>query len=220
LDTGFELEDNGIPVGLALQADGKILAAGSFVSLGGEQRNLIGRLANDTAALQRLAMDSAGTTAMWYRGGSAPEVEQVTFEASVDRANYTTLGNATRFGGGWQLGGLSLPAGQNFYLRARGRTAGGRFNGSSGLVESVAQFWRLPPPYLDIVTVVGSGVFQFAFTNTNAMSFSVLASGDLAAPTSAWENLGTAVPVGNGIYQFSDSPAVNYTQRFYQVRSP
>ena len=76
---------------------------------------------------------------LWTRGGSAPEVSQVTFELSVNGgAAWTSLGNGTRVGttANWQLSGLSLSNGGQ--VRARGRTTGGYHNGSAGLVESVA----------------------------------------------------------------------------------
>ncbi len=34
------------------------------------------------------------------------------------------------------------PIGQNYWLRAEGRTGGGIYNGSQGLVDSVRQVWR------------------------------------------------------------------------------
>lgn len=64
----------------------------------------------------------------------------MTFEQSLDGSNYVVLGSATRISGGWQITGLSLPAGENFHVRARGRASGGYEHGSSGLIESVAQF--------------------------------------------------------------------------------
>jgi hypothetical protein len=35
-----------------------------------------------------------------------------------------------------------------------------------------------------------------------------------------WEVLGPPVPVGGGLYQFTDPAATNHAQRFYQLRSP
>jgi uncharacterized delta-60 repeat protein len=205
---------------LALQDDGKILVGGVFTLLGGQPRSRIGRLANDTAALQRLALDSSGTAVTWSRGGSAPEIEQVTFEGSVDGTNYALLGHAARVSGGWRLEGLALPAGQSLHVRARGRTVGGMRNGTGGLIESVAQFWRLPPPFISSVQVLAGGTFQFSFNNTNAAYFSVLANANVAAPVAEWEVLGAPVPVGGGLYQFTDPGATNHPRRFYQLRSP
>jgi hypothetical protein len=220
LDGSFDPVADGFVLGLAVQADGKILMGGDFISLNGQRRDLIGRLTSGGPALQRLALDVRGMMMTWSRSGSGPEVEQVTFEQSLDGTNYTALGRATRISGGWQLTGLSFPIGQTFYLRARGRSLAGRFNGSSGLIESVAQFYRIAPPQLTRVMKDGSGVFQFAFSNVNATAFTVLAATNVSSPMPNWEVLGGPVPVGNSVYQFTDPSATNHTRRFYQLRSP
>ncbi len=82
---------------IAVQADGKILAGGSFTSIGGQSRSLFARLSNDTAALQNLAVTQ--TTITWTRGGSSPQFARVTFESSTDNVNYTSAGQRH---GGWQ----------------------------------------------------------------------------------------------------------------------
>ena len=48
------------------------------------------------------------------------------------------LGSGARVPGGWRLSGLSLPAKQNLYIRARGFYGTGVFNGSGSIVESIA----------------------------------------------------------------------------------
>jgi uncharacterized delta-60 repeat protein len=198
---------------VVLHADGKIVLGG-----GGPPRG-IARVGNNTAALQSIEVSQDGATVTWKRNGSSPEVQHVSVEQSANGTNFTLLGRPTRISGGWQLTGDPLPAGQLLYLRARGRTTGGR-NGSSGLIESIAQFWRLPPPFISSVQVLGGGAFQFSFTNTNAVAFSVLASTNVAAPLASWENLGPPVPVGNGLYQFTDPGVTNHPRRIYQLRSP
>jgi hypothetical protein len=219
-DISFNPEAAGQVRSVAIQSDGKILLGGFFTSMNGQARRGIARLTSGSVALRTLAINTAGTAATWNRSGAGPEVEQVIFESSTDSTNYTPLGNAVRIPDGWQLTGLSIQSGLPFYLRARGRTTSGERNGSSGLIESVAQFWRLPPPFISSVQVLGGGVFQFSFTNRNAVLFSVLASGDVAAPSASWENLGAPVYVGNSLYQFTDPGATNHARRFYQLRSP
>ena len=120
---------------IAVQADGKILAGGAFTSIGGQTRSRFARLSNDTAALQNLAVTQ--TTITWTRGGSSPQFTRVTFESSTDNVNYTPLGNGTAAGSNWTLTGLSLPTGQNIYIRARGYYRSGYFNGSESITESV-----------------------------------------------------------------------------------
>lgn len=196
------------------------MLGGLFDTLSGQHRDMLGRLTSGGAALQKLTINVNGTTTTWNRDGTGPEIEQVTFELSTDNANYTPLGNATRIDGGWQLTGLLLPVGKNFYLRARGRTVGGQYNGSSGMLQTVAQFYRIPPAHITSVGKTGGGVFQFAFTNTSGASFTVIATTNVAAPVASWEVLGPPQPIGNGIFQFTDPSVTDHQRRFYQLRSP
>ena len=79
---------------IAVQSDGKILAGGSFTSIGGQSRSLFARLLNDTAALSNLAVTASTVTLT--RDGSAPQFARVTFEQSNDNgATWNFLGNAT-----------------------------------------------------------------------------------------------------------------------------
>jgi len=67
----------------------------------------------------------------------------VTFELSTDGGTvFTPLGAGTRISGGWELTGLSLPA--SGHIRARARTTGAFYNGSSSLVETVEGFGANP----------------------------------------------------------------------------
>jgi uncharacterized delta-60 repeat protein len=119
---------------IAVQADGKILAGGIFTSIGGQTRERFARLSNDTAALRNLAVTQTNIT--WTRGGSSPLLWRVTFEQSTDSVNYTPLGNGTAAGSNWTLTGLTLPTGQNIYIRARGYYRSGQ-RGSESITESV-----------------------------------------------------------------------------------
>jgi hypothetical protein len=122
---------------IAVQADGKILVGlgGVTPNIGGYYRSLLARLTNDTPALQNLAVTQ--TTVTWTHGGSSPQFARVTFESSNDNVNYTPLGNGTASGSNWGLTGLSLPTGQNIYIRARGYYRSGYQNGSESTTESV-----------------------------------------------------------------------------------
>ena len=86
---------------------------------------------------------------LWNRGGSAPELSQVTFELSVNGcATWTSLGAGTRVGptAYWQRTGLALPtSGQ---IRARGSPSGGNNNGSAGWVQTVVSFSGIAPAAL------------------------------------------------------------------------
>ncbi len=76
-------------------------------------------------------------------------------------------------------------------------------------------------PFLNPVKL-GDGSFQFGFINGSGPSYSVLASTNLSATVNTWTNLGAAteMPVGSGLFQFTDHQAPNYPQRFYRVSSP
>ena len=67
--------------------------------------------------------------------GAGPQCARVTFESSNDGVSYVPLGHGAASGNNWTLGGLSLPIGQNFYIRARGYYRSG--TGSESIMESV-----------------------------------------------------------------------------------
>jgi hypothetical protein len=145
-----------------VQSDGKILAGGLFTNIGGQPRSRFARLANDTAALQNLAVTQSTIT--WTRGGSSAQFTRVTFESSNDNVNYTPLGNGTPAGSNWTLTGLDLSTGQNIYIRARGYYRSGDFNGSESIIESVRNaFITLPPTPSAVVSRKihrGAGTFD------------------------------------------------------------
>lgn len=152
---------------VALQADGKILIGGTFTTVGGLPRNDIARLLNDPASQSLTVPDLSRV--YWERADAAPEVEQVTFELSSNNgSSWTSLGAVTRVAGGWLRSGLSLPASGR--IRARGRTAGGKHNSSSGIVESIAQF----PSGPEISVVQPSGAI---LSDAGAMSFVATGAG-------------------------------------------
>jgi len=136
LDTSFNASANTTVNSLAIQADGKVLIGGDFTNVGGVTRNRIARLANDSVS-QSLTIPDA-TRLQWSRGGAAPEVVDVVFEQSLDNgATWSLLGAGSRIGvsADWELTGLSLISGVK--VRATGRTIGGQYNGSTGLIRQV-----------------------------------------------------------------------------------
>jgi uncharacterized delta-60 repeat protein len=139
----FDPNANSLVDALALQADGKVLAGGSFTMIGGQNRFLLARLTNDTAALQTLIVTP--TTLTLTRGGSSPQFARVTFEFSTDNVNFTPLGNATPAGSNWVLTGLNLPTGQNFIIRARGFYGSGNDNGSGSVLGTRRNTFFSPP---------------------------------------------------------------------------
>ena len=70
------------------------------------------------------------------------------------------------------------------------------------------------------LTFLPRGGFQFDFTNTPGMTFTVFAGTNLSVPFSNWSTLGPVPEVSPGHFQFTDSQAGGNQQRFYRVRSP
>ncbi|HEX5220507.1 MAG TPA: phosphatidylinositol-specific phospholipase C domain-containing protein [Verrucomicrobiae bacterium] len=85
-----------------------------------------------------------------------------------------------------------------------------------GAVEGV---FNAAFPLFD-VTAPGSGNVQFSFNNLSGLSFTVLASTNVAAPLNTWVNLGPVVEASPGTFLFTDLQATNYPQRFYKVQGP
>jgi uncharacterized delta-60 repeat protein len=189
LDAGFNpnVSDafGNVVYSVAVQADGQILLGGQFTHVGGNTRNLFARLLNEPATQTLSATDPSQV--IWTRGGSAPEIAQVTVEQSTDSGTtWTPLGSATRMGStpNWQLTGLNLPP--SVQLRARGRSSGGNYNGSSGLIEQVASFsGLLAAPTISNITDQSIGVN----TLTNSLPFTV---GDADTPVAALSVSGTS----------------------------
>lgn len=218
LETTFGSGANELVWGVASQADGKTLGGGGFFSMDGLPRQGIARFSSRSAAFQSLTIDDSATVITWARSGAGPEIDLVTFERSTDGTNYTALGHGERITGGWQLGDTSLPIGQKCYVRARGRSFGGTYSTSSGIIESVAQFYRIPQPYISGASRLGSGAFQFSFDNDDHHPFAVLVNTNLASPS--WDILGFATNAGGGLYQFTDPAANSLPRRFYKLRGP
>jgi hypothetical protein len=76
------------------------------------------------------------------------------------------------------------------------------------------------PSLLTSFVVLGNGAGRLTFSNGTPASYTVLASTNVALPTSSWTVLGAPTTLSPGVYQFTDSQSTNYPLRFYQVRSP
>lgn len=120
---------------LAVQADGRILVGGEFTVLQGQHRDGLGRLGATHPA--RSAVLQEPTRLLWLREGSGPEVWRVIFEHSVDRENWTLLGNGVRIPGGWEWQRESGPTEGDGWVRARGYTSGGQVGTSSWYVQEI-----------------------------------------------------------------------------------
>jgi hypothetical protein len=92
------------------------------------------------------------------------------------------------------------------------------YSSDSLFASSSANLTSSPPTLLN-PAILSSGDFQFAFTNSPAVSFIVLSSSDMSLPLSNWAILGPATETSLGHYQFADLITGN-AARFYLVRSP
>ncbi|MGO8766626.1 MAG: hemoblobin-interacting domain-containing protein [Limisphaerales bacterium] len=95
-------------------------------------------------------------------------------------------------------------------------------NATGYSTDTVVQTLAVPSSKLSGVSVNISDSLNFTFTNFTGLSFSVLATNNIAAPVSTWPVIGTATenPPGSGQYQFTDpNPATNSAQ-YYILRQP
>jgi uncharacterized delta-60 repeat protein len=187
---------------LALQADGKILVVGAFTSLAGRSQQSIARFQNTDPATQSLTFD--GSTITWLRGGTSPEVYRTTFEASHDGVHWFSLGSGIRITGGWELSGVSFPAGSA--IRARGFI---NERGRSSLVESFSG-----PSVLVNDSSLGFGSNQFKFTINAALGQTVVVEGSVDLVN--WLPLATNTSAGGQLY-FTDPNSTSLSRRAYRA---
>jgi uncharacterized delta-60 repeat protein len=161
LDSLFSPASVGSISVLSVQPDGRILVGGTFTNLCGQKRTGLARLNATEPATQSLSLQ--GSTLTWLRGGSGPEIWFATFESSVDRVTWTSLGTATRIAGGWQLTGVTLAPGSS--IRARGYVCASSASGG-WFVESIGG--------LPVITTQPAGRTNAAISTA---SFNVVAVG-------------------------------------------
>jgi hypothetical protein len=77
----------------------------------------------------------------------------------------------------------------------------------------------VPPVTLTNWTVFPNGAFQFGFTNTPGLSFTVYGTTNLILPFTNWAQLGAATEISPGQFQFTDQSNASQ-DRFYRVTSP
>jgi len=192
--------------GLALQGDGKLVAGGVFNRLAGSNRSRLGRVAMASTAAQSLTVSDGGTVLNWLRSGAGPEALWTIFEGSTDNgATYTTYGNGTRIDGGWRLV-TALPKNQHLLLRARGIVPGGRFNGSSSLIESTASVLLGLPTITPATIPMGAigSYYGVQFTATGGVGAVTLALSGLPPAGIGFNNgLLSGIPSDGGTFPLS-----------------
>jgi len=146
---------------LALQTDGKLLLGGDFAGIGGRVRDNLARIATPEAALQSLQVVVPGNGAgvvTWARSGAAPELAQPPLLlSSTDGTNFTAEGTMQYHDGIWRFDDFVPPPNRNFWLRTQARASSGRFNGSSGMVQSTRQAY-VRRDVLDVENVVATAM--------------------------------------------------------------
>jgi uncharacterized delta-60 repeat protein len=226
-DVGFAGYNWGVVRKVAVQADGKILFGGGFTSVHGVSRLNLARL------------NANGTLDWQFGAGADGEVHALVVQPNgriVVAGDFTMLNGQPR----QRLGRLNwdgsldstFTASADRFIRAAALqpdgkvVVGGQFTHVDGLyrpfIGRTAADLGSPPVFIDIASmqVLGGGALQLSFLNPNAVAFSVLASEDVTAPVASWENLGAAVSVGGGVYQFIDPGLANHSRRFYQLHAP
>ena len=198
---------------LALQTNGKILVGGSFTNLAGQPRNLIGRLNNTDPATQSLTCNSSTVT--WLRGGTSPEAWRTTFDYSTNGVAWTSLGAGSRIPSGWQLGGLSLPAGGT--IRARGYVTGGQYNGSGWFVETLLNLETGPSQRPGLAIAFTGATPALQVTGTVGAPYTIEYTPTLPA-TSNWLTVPSFV-LSNSPQTILDTTFTGEAQRFYRVRT-
>lgn len=147
--------NGGIVSGIVPQRDGKPIIVGQF-TIDSTANVRIARLRNDTLPgnvnepniVDFLSVQPSGLI-QWQRGGVSPEANIVTFEVSQDNGStWQKLGSGTRITGGWELSGSSIPASGK--LRGSAKIRGGRYNGSSSIIQTIVDYTGVSAPDLTI----------------------------------------------------------------------
>ena len=93
-------------------------------------------------------------------------------------------------------------------------------NGISSASSIVSVSVPVPTaPFLTGLTKAANGSIQFTFANTPGAVFGGLAATNLNLPLTNWTRVGGVTEAAPGQFQFLDSQATNYPQRFYVIRS-
>jgi hypothetical protein len=153
-------------------------------------------------------VDPGGAATTWqFEYGTTTNYGLVTTTSTVPAGN-----GASPVG----LGVSNLLSGTVYHYRIVATNSVGSSNGTDAMFTTVAVI----PPLLIAPAFLPDGAFQFAFTNSEGVGFTVWAATDPSLPSTNWDGLGAPTAIGGGLYQFTDSGATNCLQRFYQLREP
>jgi hypothetical protein len=168
-----------------------------------------------------------------YTHNSSPADTEWAFGELANYASLTYTNWEGLYGGSGGAGPPSLIGkdtvvhliSEDVYLSVNLASWGVGFGGGGGFsyVRSTPPVIVPTPSHLTGTTLSGGGTFQFTFTNTPSLTFTVLGTTNLSLPFTNWDVLGQATdaPSGSGSYQFSDlGTATNRACRFYLLRWP
>jgi hypothetical protein len=132
--------------------------------------------------------------------------------------NYGQTTAATNVGTGWVTLSVSntltgLTAGLSYHCRLVA-------SNSAWLAQGANEVFWSAGIILSGVELRGDGAFHFLFTNTPGASFTVVASTNVALPSSDWTALAPAIEGPAGEFHFTDVAATNYATRFYRLSWP
>jgi hypothetical protein len=205
---------------LALRADGTVVAWGAGTNNTGVTphfgQSLVPSSATNVIAIaagyyHSLAMRADGSIIAWGAGttstGSFPNFGQAIVPSGLNVISPTLFAS----------GAVNTNLTGSYPIHYTVTNAFGGVATASRIV-----FVTSPPPSPTLISsaTLPGGSFQFSFTNATPINFTVLASTNMALPTSNWTVLGSATVISSGVYQFTDAQATNLPRRFYQVRSP
>ncbi|MDF3129338.1 choice-of-anchor D domain-containing protein [Kiritimatiellaeota bacterium B1221] len=136
LDKTFDPDPNGSGVrSMLVEQDGQILLSGFFTEIGGELSTGLARVSNDPA-LTNLSITN-GDTLTWQMEGSAPQLQQVTFDY-WENSEWKQAGVSTQTNSVWQATGVSLPP--DTWIRAQGQQKIGAATDSASLMQSIVGY--------------------------------------------------------------------------------
>jgi alpha-tubulin suppressor-like RCC1 family protein len=207
---------------LALRADGTVVAWGAGTNYTGGTphfgQSIVPASATNVIAIgagyyHSFAIKADGSVIAWGAGTSSSGFFPNYGQAIVP-TGLNTLNNLSAMVSGVITN--TLPG--NYVLRYLGLNPFGGL--SAPLTRTVSVTAPPAESWLSGMLALGNGTRQFSFTNATPTSFTVLASTNVSLPTSNWTVIGAATQLAPGVYQFTDTQATNFPQRFYQIRSP
>jgi hypothetical protein len=205
---------------LALRADGKVVAWGAGTNNTGANphygqsavpANATNCVAVAAGYYNSFAMRADGSIIAWGAGttntGSFPNLGQSLVPTGLEAISPAVL----------TAGNVNTNLTGDYLITYSVTNA---FSGIATATRTVTVTAPPQPPVLTSTVLLAGGNFRFNFSNVTPITFTVIASTNIALPTSNWTVLGAATMISPGVYQFTDTQATNFLRRFYQVKSP